>query len=74
MLEALGFSRVEEQVYELLVSRGKLSLAEVQAVGDVVPERQRELWTTLSRRAWSAGWRALTRSSWWRLPSTPSRC
>ena len=42
MLEALGFTPLEEQVYDLLVSRGRMSLTEVQALGDGEPERQRE--------------------------------
>lgn len=42
MLEALGFDPVEERVYELLVARGRLSLAEVLAAGEVEPERQRQ--------------------------------
>lgn len=42
MLEALGFSPIEEHVYELLVTRGRLSLAEVAAAGDVKPELLRE--------------------------------
>lgn len=42
MLEALGFSPIEEYVYELLVTRGRLSLAEVAAAGDVKPELLRE--------------------------------
>lgn len=47
MLEALGFGPVEEDVYELLVSRGRLSLSEVLAAGDVDPERQRKALDTL---------------------------
>lgn len=42
MLEALGFTPLEERVYDLLVSRGRLSLHDVQALGDGEPERQRE--------------------------------
>jgi sugar-specific transcriptional regulator TrmB len=42
LLEALGFSPVEEQVYDLLVARGRLTLAEVIAEGDVKPKRQME--------------------------------
>jgi predicted DNA-binding transcriptional regulator len=42
VLEALGFTPVEEHVYELLVARGRLSLTEVMASGDGEPERQRE--------------------------------
>lgn len=42
MLEALGFSPIEEYVYELLVTRGRLSLAEVVAAGDVKAELLRE--------------------------------
>ena len=42
MLEALGFSNVEEQVYELLVTKGRMTLAEVIAEGDVKPKRQME--------------------------------
>jgi len=47
VLEPLGFSHVEERVYELLVSRGRLSLAEVTAATDVEPEVQREALDTL---------------------------
>lgn len=46
MLEALGFSPIEEYVYELLVTRGRLSLAEVAAAGDVKPEL---LWEALEK-------------------------
>lgn len=42
MLEELGFSPVEEHVYDLLVSRGRMSLADVVATGDAEPQRQRE--------------------------------
>jgi len=42
VLEALGFSRVEEQVYELLVSRGRLSLADLMASGEAGPKRLME--------------------------------
>jgi DNA-binding CsgD family transcriptional regulator len=42
VLEALGFTPLEERVYDLLVSRGRLSLTDVQALGDGEPERQRE--------------------------------
>ena len=42
MLEAFGFSPVEENVYELLVARGRLALSEVLAQPDVKPEVQRE--------------------------------
>lgn len=42
MLEALGFSSIENHVYELLVTRGRMSLAEVVAAGDAAPEPQRE--------------------------------
>jgi sugar-specific transcriptional regulator TrmB/DNA-binding CsgD family transcriptional regulator len=42
LLEALGFSPVEEQVYDLLVARGRMTLAEVIAEGDVKPKRQME--------------------------------
>lgn len=43
MLEALGFGPVEEQVYDLLVARGRVSLADIVAAGgDAEPERQRE--------------------------------
>jgi sugar-specific transcriptional regulator TrmB/DNA-binding CsgD family transcriptional regulator len=42
VLEALGFSSVEERVYDLLVSRGRMSLAEVIAEGDHKPKRQVE--------------------------------
>ena len=47
MLEALGFRPVEEQVYDLLVTRGRLTLAEVIAEGDVKPKRQLEALDTL---------------------------
>ncbi len=40
MLEALGFSQVDERVYDLLLSRGRMSLAEVIAEGDHKPQRQ----------------------------------
>jgi sugar-specific transcriptional regulator TrmB/DNA-binding CsgD family transcriptional regulator len=40
VLEALGFSHVEERMYDLLVSRGRMSLAEVIAEGDHKPQRQ----------------------------------
>jgi sugar-specific transcriptional regulator TrmB/DNA-binding CsgD family transcriptional regulator len=39
LLEALGFSPVEEQVYDLLVARGRMTLGEVLAEGDVKPRR-----------------------------------
>jgi sugar-specific transcriptional regulator TrmB/DNA-binding CsgD family transcriptional regulator len=42
VLESLGVGPVEERVYELLVSRGRLSLAEVIAADDVEPALQRE--------------------------------
>jgi len=42
VLEAFGFSPIEENVYELLVSRGRLALSEVLAQPDVKPEVQRE--------------------------------
>lgn len=42
MLEALGFTRAADRVYELLLSRGKVSLAEVLADGDGEPETQRK--------------------------------
>jgi predicted DNA-binding transcriptional regulator len=42
VLEAFGFSPVEENVYELLVARGRLALSEVLAQPDVKPEVQRE--------------------------------
>ncbi len=42
MLEALGFSSVEEQVYQLLVGRGRASLTEILADGDIKPKRQLE--------------------------------
>jgi sugar-specific transcriptional regulator TrmB len=47
VLEALGFSPVEEQVYDLLVARGCLTLAEVMAEGDVKLKRQLEALDTL---------------------------
>lgn len=47
MLEALGFTPVEEHVYELLVTRGRLSLADVIAQGDTKPEVQKEALDTL---------------------------
>jgi len=47
VLEPLGFSHVEERVYELLVSRGRLSLAEVIAAADGEPEVLREALDTL---------------------------
>ena len=46
VLEALGFTPLEERVYDLLVSRGRLSLHDVQALGDGEPERQREAQST----------------------------
>ena len=45
MLEALGFSPIEEHVYELLLSRGRLSIAEVTAEGE--PQLQRQALDTL---------------------------
>ncbi|MGH3712023.1 MAG: helix-turn-helix transcriptional regulator [Micromonosporaceae bacterium] len=42
MLEALGFSPVEEQVYDLLVTRGRMSLDEVLAESDAKPRLQRQ--------------------------------
>jgi DNA-binding CsgD family transcriptional regulator/sugar-specific transcriptional regulator TrmB len=42
VLEALGFGPVDEQVYELLVARGRMTLAEVIAEGDTKPKRQME--------------------------------
>ncbi len=42
MLEALGFSPIEEHIYELLVSRGRMSLAEVIAAGNAKPSEQRQ--------------------------------
>jgi len=47
VLESLGFNSVEEDVYELLVTRGRLSLEEVLAAADVKPEVQREALDTL---------------------------
>lgn len=47
MLEALGFTPIEEHVYELLVTRGRLSLSEVIAGGDAKPELQKEALDTL---------------------------
>lgn len=47
MLEALGFSRVEERVYELLLQRGKLSLTELLASGEAGPKRLMEAIDTL---------------------------
>jgi DNA-binding CsgD family transcriptional regulator len=42
VLETLGFGPVEEHVYELLVTRGRMSLADVLAAGGATPEVQRE--------------------------------
>lgn len=47
MLEALGFSPIEEHVYELLLTRGRLSLEDVIAEGDVKPQLQRDALDTL---------------------------
>lgn len=47
MLEALGFSRVEERVYEQLLQRGKLSVAELVASGEAGPKRLMEAIETL---------------------------
>ncbi len=47
MLEALGFSRAADQVYELLIQRGKLSLADLMASGEVGPKRLMEAVDTL---------------------------
>ena len=47
VLETLGFSRAADQVYELLVQRGKLSLAELLATGEVSPKRLMEALDTL---------------------------
>jgi len=47
VLESLGFSALEERVYDLLVGRGRLSLAELVAASDVAPELQREALDTL---------------------------
>ncbi len=42
MLEALGFSRAADQVYELLIQRGKLSLSDLMASGEAGPKRLME--------------------------------
>jgi sugar-specific transcriptional regulator TrmB/DNA-binding CsgD family transcriptional regulator len=42
VLEALGFTPAEEQVYDLLIARGRMTLAEVLAEGDIKPKRQME--------------------------------
>lgn len=42
MLEALGFGPVEDHVYELLVARGRMSLADVVSAGGGKPEVERE--------------------------------
>src|SRR5687767_4404035 len=47
VLEALGFSQVDESVYELLVTRGRLSLAEVIDAGDAKPHLRRQALDTL---------------------------
>ncbi len=47
MLEALGLSPVEERVYDLLIQRGKLSLAELLASGEAGPKRLMEAIDTL---------------------------
>lgn len=42
MLEPMGVTLLEEQVYELLVSRGRMSLTEVVAAGDGAPQLLRD--------------------------------
>ena len=49
MLEALGLSRIEEQTYHLLVSRGRLSLADVLAEAYAEPQLQRQALDALVR-------------------------
>lgn len=47
MLEPLGFTPVEEQVYDLLLTRGRLSLAEVVAASDASSRLSRKALDTL---------------------------
>lgn len=47
MLESLGFSPLEEHVYDLLVTRGRLSFDEVVSAGPAVPEVQKQALETL---------------------------
>jgi predicted DNA-binding transcriptional regulator len=47
VLEALGFSPIEEHVYDLLVSRSRMSLDEVIAEGEAKPAVQRQALDTL---------------------------
>lgn len=42
MLEALGFSPIEEQIYDLLLTRGRMSLAEVIAEGNTESRAARQ--------------------------------
>jgi DNA-binding CsgD family transcriptional regulator len=47
VLEPLGFSPLEQRAYDLVVARGRLSLADLVATSDVAPELQREAIDTL---------------------------